>query len=162
MNQRFKSKWNNKTSIVNNISKWIFLELCHKFLPQQLVAFIIGRTLLNQKQRCVYNKEYKQFALSLYFASPKSYRMLSNTFKLPSKRTTERFTERWPHCSGLNDFIFEAIKLNIQHFNKRENECVRELDEMSIKSFLSLNSKMDKITGFNDIGSANRHQQNMR
>lgn len=139
-----------------NATKAAFLELCDKFLSNELALFVKGQMQLTDRQKKNYTKEYKQFALGVYFSGPRAYRHLSQTFKLPSKRTLERITEKWPACSGLNDFVFEAMKIKIRSFTTKEKECILAMDEMSIKSHLAFDKRVDKILGFNDVGSSTR------
>lgn len=97
-----------------------------------------------------YNDSFKQFALTIYFMGPKAYNKLSETIKLPSRRSLSRITENWPQNPGLNDILFEAIAFKTKDFHILDKNCSICIDEMSIKSHFFYNISKDEIIGFDN------------
>ncbi|KYM98250.1 THAP domain-containing protein 9 [Cyphomyrmex costatus] len=108
---------------------------------------------LKSKRGRRYDLEFKKFALSIYFLSPRTYRELQQSIALPSVlRSLHLFTERWNILPGTNDKIFEALKLKLNSLPLIERHCVLCADEMSLKSHLFYNVSRDEIIGFEDNG----------
>src|SRR5580765_5403282 len=51
--------------------------------------------LIKNKRGRRYDSDFKQFALSLFFSSPRNYRELLKNFALPSVRSLQLFTQSW-------------------------------------------------------------------
>ncbi|KYN18642.1 hypothetical protein ALC57_09042 [Trachymyrmex cornetzi] len=86
-----------------------------------------------------YDPEIKKFALSIYFLSSRTYRELQKSIALPSVRFLHLFTERWNIVPGINNKIFEALKLKLNSLPLIERHCILCADEMSLKSHLFYN-----------------------
>jgi hypothetical protein len=95
----------------------------------------------------------KQFALSLYFASPRNYKNLVKEFALPSVRSLQVFTQSWNITPGINDKIFEALTVKLKALKAIEKHCILCMDEMSLKAHLFYNVSRDEIIGFQDTGN---------
>lgn len=52
-------------------------------------------THIKNKRGRRYSSEFKQFALCLYFLSPRSYKKLKKELALPSVRSLQTFTQKW-------------------------------------------------------------------
>lgn len=61
----------------------------------------------------------KQFALSFYFLGPKVYKLLQNSFSLPTSRTLRNVTSKYELSSGLNDLIFNFCYLKFVTLNQK-------------------------------------------
>ncbi|KYN22222.1 THAP domain-containing protein 9, partial [Trachymyrmex cornetzi] len=94
----------------------------------------------------------KKFALSLYFLSPKNYKELKKTIALPSVRSLQLFTQTWNTVPGINEKLFEALKVKLSTLPLIERHCVLCADETSLKSFLFYDILRDEIIGFEDFG----------
>ncbi|XP_018364080.1 PREDICTED: uncharacterized protein LOC108761832 [Trachymyrmex cornetzi] len=92
--KRAKLKYNNEKNI-EDITYDDFQKLLYKFYPKPIADFMKtqGNNLDKKRNGNRYTKEFKIFCLNLYFKGSKAYRILSNTFILPSKRTLERIIQ---------------------------------------------------------------------
>jgi hypothetical protein len=94
----------------------------------------------------------KSLALSLYHASPKSYRLLSKIFLLPAKRTLARLLRSINLYPGFNPQMLNAFKDKVSHMSALDRQCSIVFDEMAIKSNITYDSHRDKIEGLEDLG----------
>ncbi|CAH1371516.1 unnamed protein product, partial [Tenebrio molitor] len=67
-----------------------------------------------------YTEEYKQFALKLYFTSPKAYKLLQKSFILPNIRSLQRITQNMDFKVGFNGFVFKAFQLKLNSLAEAE------------------------------------------
>lgn len=96
---------------------------------------------------------FKQYCLSIYFSSPKVYKYLANKlFSLPSCATLKRFTQNYYICPGLQENVFQILKIKIDGLPEINKYCIFCIDEMSLKAHLFYNITTDKVIGFEDIG----------
>lgn len=155
--QRTKSKETQEQPFIED-----FNNLCDKFLEKPLAQIIKAHVQLKHKKPISrrYSMEVKQFALALYFLSPKAYRYVSKMLTLPDKRTLERLTEKLECQPGLqNKSIYKALEIKLKTMTSKDRHCVLCIDEMSIKSNLYFDLKSDKIIGFEDTGYGDRGPQ---
>lgn len=127
------------------------MEICDDFLEPKVSNFVKVQVQLSDRKSGGerYNTALKKFALSLYFLSPKCYRFLRTIFKLPSIETLNAITREWSHSEGLNDNLFNAIKIRVDRLEAMDRHVSLCVDEMSIKPNLFYNIKTDDIVGFN-------------
>lgn len=103
-----------------------------------------------------YSAVFKQYCLSLYFSSPRAYKVLINqSFCLPSRSTLERFTRKCYIDTGLQDNIFELLKIKTDTFKDINKYCVICIDEMSLKAHLFYNISRDRVIDFENTGCLN-------
>lgn len=128
--------------------------MCDKFLSPQVAQFVKTEVELYKKSGHGrrYSNSCKEFALSVYFLSPKCYRFLQRMFCLPSYRSICRFVEAVKFSPGINENLFQLLKIKVSKMNELDKVCVLCLDEMSIKANLYYNISQDKIVGFEDNG----------
>lgn len=134
------------------ISKEQFLKFCEENLSNSMTE-LIKISLKNSSTTphgFRYTAEFKQFALTIYFLSPKVYKFLRKPLSLPSKSTLYRITNKWQIFPGLNDFVFEAIKSKVSLLNDMAKDCTLCVDEMSIKRNLFYHRGRDKIIGLHE------------
>lgn len=98
-----------------------------------------------------YSDKFKQFALTLYFMGPKSYRFLSKTLKLPSVRTLQRITQNWPNHPGFSEVLFEAVRFKTSSYSELDKNCTICIDEMSLKTNLCYNVYKDQVIGYDSV-----------
>lgn len=102
----------------------------------------------------------KIFALSLYKCSAKSYRLLSKTFALPSRKTLMGLLHQLPLETGINDQIFIHLKDTVSGFkNELDKNCVLLFDEISLAAGIHYCQVQDKIVGVEDLGNDRRRLQ---
>lgn len=124
---------------LSNLEIEDFNRMCDRFLTDPLAAIIKSHVQMKSKKPISrrYSLELKQFALALYFLSPRAYRYLAKILTLPNKRTLERLTSKLSCQPGLNnDAIFKALEIKIKSMIEKERHCIICIDEMAIKSNL--------------------------
>jgi len=131
-------------------------KLGYKFLPQSFneicISGINDAQCKNKRGRRYY-RDFKKFALSLYFLSPRNYKELKKTIALLSVRSLQLFTQKWNIVLDVNDELFEALKVKFNTLPLIERHCILCADKMSLKSFLFYDISRDKIIGFEDFGN---------
>jgi len=100
-----------------------------------------------------YSDELKQFALTIYFLGPAVYSFLKPTLCLPVPRTLRRVMSKYELNPGLNDFLFEFLKLKISNFKSEALDCTLCADEMALKTHLFYSLRKDEIIGFHQTNS---------
>lgn len=90
-------------------------DLSCKFFSGDFLQLLSAQidALTKDKRGRRYNSDYKQFALSLYFSSPHSYKQLKKEFALPSVRSLQIFTQTWNILPGINMKIFDALNIKL-------------------------------------------------
>lgn len=80
----------NKSKIKENLQ--YYCQLTEKILSLSIATFVKEQAKLNQQsiKGRKYSMQFKQFCLSIYFAGPKSYKILRRELILPSLRTLQR------------------------------------------------------------------------
>ena len=102
----------------------------------------------------------KNFALSLFYASPKAYRFCSKLFCLRPSVTMLRLWLRRLHVKpGFCDNVFDMLKQNSVGIADADCVCVLVLDEMSLKRGLQYDKNTDEVVGFEDFGGYERSDQ---
>ena len=93
--------------------------------------------------RSKYGRRYavqdKNFAISLYYASPKAYRLCSKMFCLPSVSMIRLWLRRMSLQPGLCDSVFHMLSHSqkVRSMSADERCCVLLLDEVSLKRALT-------------------------
>jgi len=151
--KRAKLKFKDET--IEDITFNDFQKLLYKFYPKPIADFMkVQADNLNKKKNDNrYTKTFKMFCLDLYFKGPKAYRLLSNTFILPSKRTLERTIETLILSPGLHDIIFERLRIKTENLHSLDKYCCISIDTMSLKASLFYMINRDIVIGFHDTGN---------
>jgi hypothetical protein len=133
-----------------------FCVLCDKLLPQDLATIVKMQLTLNKNAPTFrrYSREYKQFAITLFFLSPMAYRFLRTTFLLPTVRTLQRMTEKIRINPGLSRVVFDILKIKANSLGDEGKDCVLCADEMSIKGHLFYDIGVDELVGFQQLGAS--------
>lgn len=142
------------------LSKDEFLKCCDKYLTPQAALFL-KEQILNEHQNIKgrrYSVKFKRFCLYLYFKGPKAYRALPSIFSLPCKATLSRLTSNISCITGLNDNIFNLLRIKVASMKESEKYCMICFDEMSLKCHLFYNVKGDEVVGFHDCGGKKKFQ----
>jgi len=100
--------------------------------------------------------EDKVFALSLYKQSGKAYRALAKTFALPSRKSFLDILKKIPFEAGINDHIFEHLKLAVKKLKKLDRYCSIVFDEIALSASLQYTDRHAKVIGFKDLGGPHR------
>lgn len=104
------------------------------------------------KTKVIYGEKMKEFALTLYFYSPKAYRFLKkHDFGLPNPSTIRRWVSKFNCSPGFLNEVFSYLKNNVQnkddfkHFNL-------VFDAMSIRKQIVYDHNKVKNYGYVDVG----------
>ena len=126
--------------------------LAYQNLPPIQKDFIKTQLDNSSKPRKRYPPLIKYLSLSVYFKSPAAYKVLSNTFQLPSVSGLKRIVCNYKLSPGLdNDFLKDFRRLN-QFLKPAQRIAVLVLDGMTIKPHLSFAHHLDNTSGFEDYG----------
>uniref|UniRef100_A0A146L106 Transposable element P transposase n=1 Tax=Lygus hesperus TaxID=30085 RepID=A0A146L106_LYGHE len=125
--------------------------VAHKLFCAQLKLFT------KSKYGRRWTGEMKDFALSLYFHSPRCYRFLRKILFLPSRSTLKRFEARVPLNTGVHNFIIDFFKKEVPKWPEEKKICTLVFDEVSIKKNLQYNVGQDKIVGVVDRGLSRKN-----
>lgn len=148
-----------KINAINSQRKISMHDVLHyiaKNLNQDQLLFI--KMQLNHIKKRKWMQDEKEFALALYYASPKAYIFLRNKkkFALPSITLIREWINDLQLKPGINPQIMHKIAMKAENMNNFEKECVLMWDEMSIKTILQFNSKDDLVEGYQDLGDLGR------
>lgn len=104
-----------------------------------------------------FSKEEKIMALSIYKMGPRAYRWLSKIFVLPSPVTLSRMISRASLKPGINENIFEQLKIKVEKMKYDDRLCILMFDEMALSPHFYYNQRKDRISGFvNHTGKSTR------
>ena len=113
-----------------------------KFIMSQLKA----STRKRQGQR--WTTGDKALALGLLHSSPRTYRLLQQTFILPSVKTLKTVMDNVDIYPGFNKSIVSALKLKVQNLPEKGRLICLAMDEMAIKEGLAYDPRRDLVEGF--------------
>ncbi|KAL4091160.1 hypothetical protein QTP88_025897 [Uroleucon formosanum] len=146
-------KLKNKNSI-KKVDATKFFEYA-KFYSKNSEIFVKMQML--HKKREPWSTAEKNFALSLYYKSPSTYRyMVKNGIVLAGESTVRRWLNSICFSTGFSDKYMEQIKLKTSRMSYVEKKCVILLDEISIMKCVEYNKILDLIEGFEDVGTLGR------
>lgn len=97
-----------------------------------LVGMQITRNGLSTKS---WSQKEQEFALSLFYKSPSTYKFLRNSKKiiLPGITTVKRWIENYNFCPEFNAALYEQLKTEADSMTEQENNCTLVVQ---IKHFL--------------------------
>jgi hypothetical protein len=101
-----------------------------KRLPASTVTFIASqlRAAKAKHKGVKWTDEDKRFALAIYHASPKAYKILKKMFSLPSVSTLRRVLQNIEIQPGLSTNILEALSLKVKALPPPNNVCAIVFD----------------------------------
>lgn len=112
------------------------------------------------KKRKQWNLKEREFCVSLYYKSPSTYHFLRRQrIILPSVSSIRRWVSHNLFKTGFDEGIKNILKLKCKAMTQNEKKSVMAFDEISIKSFLEYNKKLDLVEGFEDLGPLGRTQR---
>lgn len=100
-----------------------------------------------------YSEKMKEFALTLYFYSPKAYKYLrNNNFSLPNQSTLRKWVSSFKCSPGFLEEVFLFLKKNVP--NKPDLKQVNLVfDAMSIRKQIIYDHHQGKNYGYVDFGN---------
>ena len=96
-----------------------------------------------------YSKEIKEFAISLYFYSPRAYRFVRKSLHLPHPFTIRSWSVSIDCEPG---FLQKSINHIAGKVNEGEKDCDIIIDEMSMREQLRWDKKNSKFAHDTDYG----------
>lgn len=93
----------------------------------------------------------KIFALTLMKQSPKAYRVLKNTFALPSRKTLLQLLNKIHITVGIVPKIMETLRQSVQKLDILDRHCSLIFDEISLEPSVYYSKKWDEVIGFENI-----------
>ena len=134
------------------------LEVLQAVLPERIIKLIEGQIRLHTRKsggkRCT--PEVKSFAVSLYHASGKAYRLVSKFFQLPSKSSLLRWVSGFPLSPDISQPALDAIESKVNCMSDAGKLCTISMDEISLKTSLQYDSTRDDVVGVEDFGNGHR------
>jgi DNA transposase THAP9 len=103
-----------------------------------------------------YSLNLKIMAVGLWKSGPRTYRLLSDIFAIPSKRTLQKFLEKFEFLPGFNWSIFSMLHEKFRHLQHADRFVSLLWDGTSEKPDLKYDHKLDQITGYEDFGGGQR------
>ncbi|XP_063913322.1 uncharacterized protein LOC135136087 [Zophobas morio] len=98
--------------------------------------------------------EEKVDAIAIWKHGPKTYKLLSRMFTLPSIDTLRATLNKVPIEPGINKPIFEVLRKQVcRRMDSKYNLCTLIFDEMSIQPHLDYLPCEDRVVGFEDDGT---------
>lgn len=117
---------------------------------------IVSMQLLHKKRR-KWSKPEKQIALSSYYKSPATYKLMrKNGIILPGESTIRHWLNSITYLTGFPLKYMEQIKLKTSEMKGNEKKCAILLDEVSIMKSIEYIKILDEIEGFEDLGTLGR------
>lgn len=99
-----------------------------------------------------FEEEIKKFALSLYYTSPKGYRVARRYFKLPHPNAVKNWTLSQNFNAGLLSEVFESLHEALQE-KPWISDCVLLVDCMPLNRMSVFDDERDSYCGNVDYGS---------
>jgi hypothetical protein len=107
----------------------------------------------------VYSDKMKEFALTLYFYSPKAYTYLrEQSFGLPNPSTLRRWVSKFNCSPGFLNEVFQFLKANVDDKPYLKDVSL-VFDAMSIRKQILYDQKEGKNIGYVDLGGVNVDNQ---
>lgn len=95
----------------------------------------------------------KIFALNIFKAGPRAYKLLRMTFSLPSKKVLLQMLRKIPFRTGINKNLFAALKNTLLKMEDLDKYCYLVFDEVHLSTQITYNASEDRFIGFKEDGS---------
>lgn len=124
---------------------------CIPYRSRESKALVTMQIL--HKRNAAWNRDEKDFAISLYYKSPATYKFLRRkNIVLPAVSTIQRWISVSKCLPGFSPVLFHQIKVKASTMSTMEKMCVVCVDEMAIKECLEYSPLLDLIEGYEDLG----------
>ena len=158
--RRSKTKLENMEQIITHLKENLIInteqaEILHTtFDKLQLSLFQNTKENLNSAQSARrYSDEVKEFALTIYFYSPKAYRYVRSIIPLPNPS----IIRKWSSSVDCEPGFFQEVFISLASdacSSPDKKDCCLIIDAMSIRKQTIWDPKKDRYAGFVDYGSA--------
>ena len=127
-----------------------------KVIPAGSFDSVVGNlqlvTDLTVKSKRKFKKSVREFAMTVFFYSPKVYRYLRKSFVLPTVKTLRHWTMK-SHCfPGFQDCAFKEIQRRVALAPEDYKCAALMIDGMSIKEAVSIIPGFNRTIGLVDVG----------
>ena len=134
-----------------------------KYIINELPTYIVNKKMLDfiTTQLKMLNTKVKgrrwsddniSTALSIFHASPKTYRLLKQIFILPSVSLLQKRVSEIKIYPGFSENIIHMLGEKVKKIGLGSELCSLAIDEMSITDALTYNIQLDEIEGFEGFG----------
>ena len=109
-----------------------------------------------------YSDEIKEFALTLYFYSPRAYKYVRSLIPLPNPSLIRKWCSSFKCDPGFIDEAFTSLSQKVAQSNNNK-DCCLVIDAMSIRKQTIWNPQKDSYSGFVDFGNEipNEHPEKL-
>jgi len=105
-----------------------------------------------------YTDEIKEFALTLYYYSPKAYKYVRSIVPLPNPSLIKKWSASFKCEPGFVEEAFTSLSKEITH-TPSNKDCCLVIDAMSIRKQTIWNPQKDQYSGFVDLGGVIPNEQ---
>ncbi|XP_011696724.1 PREDICTED: uncharacterized protein LOC105455228 isoform X2 [Wasmannia auropunctata] len=133
-----------------------FKTACADLLPRNSALLVSACINARERSKAKKSLENRQFALELFFMASGAYRFYRPLCQLPTVRQLWRHIRNWDMPPGLNDNVFNALRLKLRSLPPAERHCSLSVNEMQLRPHLFYNLTRDRIVGFHDTGTQKR------
>lgn len=145
----------NRRKYCSTVNLQTIISSLPNFVSGEPLHFLIMQ--LRHQRKVKWEKNEKNFSLSLYYKAPNVYRFLRDRgFRLPSISQIRKWINVTNVTPGFGEEVFGRLSTKAKSMSEDEKQCVLMFDEMSIKKSLEYNSKLDVVEGFQDLGPLGR------
>jgi len=149
-----KVKRTTTTARINHI-----VQQASEFLPDLTLNFFMSQMKAFKKKRAQsmrWSEKDKLLALAVYYQGLKTYKFLSNLFKLPSVSSLRRWMSHINLSPGISNDILKILNRKLCNMTEMDKLCVLTFDEMSVKTALRYDTVSDQFVGLEDYGNGCR------
>ncbi|QQP50954.1 Uncharacterized protein FKW44_012133, partial [Caligus rogercresseyi] len=117
--KRLQQRKRTKPTTLANVEQIISAMEPYLTKVQHSLISIQLRAAVGKVKRC-YNKEFKTFAVSVYYKSPSCYRFLSTKFKLPAVSTIQSWMSNLLVNEGFCPNLLRLLELRCRSLEEKD------------------------------------------
>ena len=157
--RRSKQKIQSMSEVIESLTEKLNLNESDSVLLQSTVDNMGMKLLLNMKENLNtipsaqrYSDEIKEFALTVYFYSPRAYRYIRSIIPLPNPSLVRKWSASLQCEPGFIKEAFASLTQEVTN-SPTKKDCCLVLDAMAIRSQTVWTPQRDKYFGFVDYGT---------
>ena len=134
-------------------SKQYVIDLLSEYVDGPALDFMKTQILMSDRKPKGnrWSVHDKKLALSLFYASPKCYKLLRKIFSLPCISSLKKYIRNLDVKAGFPQSVLGCLKIKSSSMSDESKLCVILFDEMSLKEYLTYIASLDKIDGLEDL-----------
>jgi hypothetical protein len=156
--RRTKQKANTMDEVIKTLQEKLVIsskeaEALHSTFENTHLEFLYNfkENLKSKPSGRRYSDEIKEFALTLYFYSPKAYKYVRSIIPLPNPSLIRKWSSSFKCEPGFIKEAFKSLSQEIAH-SPINKDCCLVIDAMSIRKQTLWNPEKDQYSGFVDFG----------